>query len=71
MGCYECGLLVRNKEHGFCLRFKKVIKTQNEGGDCVYFLKIIKEDGEQLTPEQHLLIQQQDFRSKKMQGPIR
>ncbi len=71
MNCAECGLLDKNESPGYCLRFKKVINDESEGADCIYFLKELYEDGERLTPQQHLLTQDQDFRSKKMQGPLR
>jgi len=71
MSCLNCGLLDTKVSPGHCLRFKKTIIDVSEGDDCIYFLKEIYEAGERLTPQQHLLIQDQDFRSKKMQGPIR
>ncbi len=71
MSCMNCGLLDQQVSPAYCLRFKKAIKGTDEGEDCIYYQKVILEDGEILTPQQHLLIQDQDFRSKKMQGPIR
>ena len=71
MSCLNCGLLNTKVSPGYCLRFKKTIINVSEGDDCIYFLKEIFEAGERLTPQQHLLVQDQDFRSKKMQGPVR
>ncbi len=71
MNCSNCGLLDKKISPGYCLRFKKSINDGSEGVDCLYYLREIYEDGEKLTPQQHLLMQDQDFRSKKMQGPIR
>ncbi len=71
MNCSNCGLLDQKASPGYCLRFNKVIKDNAEGADCIYFIKVIYEDETRLTPQQHLLLQDQDFRSKKMQGPMR
>ena len=71
MECTTCGLFERSKEPGYCVRFKKTIAETAVGEDCIYYLKEIYEDGERLTPQQHLIVQDQDFRSKKMQGPMR
>ncbi len=71
MECITCGLLDRSKDIDYCVRFKKKIYDLAEGEDCIYYLKFKYEEGERLTPQQHLLMQDQDFRSKKMQGPMR
>ena len=71
MTCLNCGLLDKKTNSNYCPRFKKKISDIGVGNDCIYFIKEIYEDGERLTPQQHLLIQDQDFRSKKMQGPMK
>lgn len=71
MTCTNCGLLNKEAMSGYCMRFKKKIEDTHAGKDCIYFFKEIYEDDELLTPQQHLLIQDQDFRSKKMQGPMK
>lgn len=71
MSCKTCGLLDIKAEFGYCVRFKKTITNVGEGDDCIYFLNEIFEDGERLTPQQHLLVQDQDFKDKKMRGPMR
>ncbi len=47
------------------------IEDYSVGQDCIYYFKEQYEEGELLTPQQHLLLQDQDKRSKKMQGPMR
>lgn len=73
--CLTCGLLEQGSEPYFCLRFKKEISSSEARGgageNCIYYFKTVSEDGEPLTPKQHLIIQDQDFRSKKMQGPMK
>jgi len=71
MDCSTCGLLDKQSTPSYCLRFKKVIEDYNDGRDCIYYFKEQYEDGELLTPQQHLLLQNHDRRSKKMQGPMR
>ncbi|MFU8794669.1 MAG: hypothetical protein ACNA7Z_04775 [Dethiobacteria bacterium] len=71
MNCTNCGLLDKQVSPNYCLRFKKVIEDFSVGQDCIYFFKEQFEEDELLTPQQHLLLQNQDQRSKKMQGPMR
>ncbi len=70
MNCKNCGLLDQQSSPTYCLRFKKAIKKDSDGEECIYYQKVLLEDGEKLTPQQHLIMQDQEFRSKKMQGPI-
>lgn len=71
MDCTTCGLLEKKVLPNSCLRFKKNIEDYSVGQNCIYYFKEQYEDGELLTPQQHLLLQDQDKRSKKMQGPMR
>lgn len=71
MECTACGLLDRSKDNDYCVRFKKKISDPAEGKDCMYYLKFKYEDGELLTPQQHLIMQNWEFRTKKLQGPMR
>ena len=73
MNCLTCGLLEKEKERAYCLRFNKEIILEagpEASWECVYYFKIMAEDGEPLTPRQHLIMQDEDFRSKKMRGPL-
>lgn len=71
MDCSACGLLDKKATPAYCLRFKKPITAMGVGQDCIYFIKEKLEEGELLTPQQHLILQDQELRSKKMQGPVR
>lgn len=70
--CNECGLLEKKSRSYYCHRFKKEIgsKEFNIARDCLYFCQLIYEDGEPLTPRQHLIMQNQEFKSKRMRGPV-
>ena len=71
MDCSTCGLLDKQVSPHYCLRFKKVVEDFSADQDCIYYFKEQYEEGELLTPQQHLLLQNQDKRSKKLQGPMR
>lgn len=68
--CVECGLFSPVQKE--CVWFKKILtKADIEASDeCSYFIEIMYEDGEPLTPYQHLMFKRQDIESKKMQGPV-
>ncbi len=68
--CVQCGLFSPMQKE--CIWFKKIL-TQPDieaSVDCTYFTEIMYEDGEPLTPYQHLMLKRQDIDSKKMQGPV-
>ncbi len=68
--CVQCGLFSPVQKE--CVWFKKIL-TQADieaSGDCTYFTEIMYEDGEPLTPYQHLMFKRQDIDSKKMRGPV-
>lgn len=66
--CSECGLL----ESLYCHRFEKEVPKEglNVARDCLYFCQVIYEDGEPLTPRQHLIMQNKDLKSRNMRGPV-
>ncbi len=68
MNCIECGVF--NKERNFCLKFKKDILDIGVLNDCPYFFKIMYDGNERLSPEEHLYMQDEEFKRKKMQGPM-
>ncbi len=69
MVCKDCGLF--DSEKIFCYRYnKEVERGRLEKEDCLYFYKIKKEDGEPLTPQEHLLMQDNELKTKKMRGPV-
>lgn len=74
MKCITCGLLEKETGRFYCLRFKKEVSPDEAEGksewECIYYCKIMTEAGEPLTPRQHLILQDQDLRGKKMRGPV-
>ncbi len=72
--CIDCGLLDRAGKEGVyrCVRFAKDVPAAESEFEikCDYFMDIISEEGNRLSPAQHLLIQDGEHRSRKMRGPI-
>lgn len=72
--CIDCGLLDKDKKKGIyiCVRFEKEIPEEKSAAEieCGYYLDNIFEDGEPLSPRQHLIMQEGERRSRKMRGPI-
>lgn len=72
--CINCGIAEPPEidETKYCLKFKKYINGQDlyEENKCQYFINQIHENGELLSPLQHLLYKETELNSKKMRGPI-
>jgi hypothetical protein len=77
--CKECGLLERRDKNPCCIRvnpccirFKReiTIKEIFKEKECPYFYNIIWENEEPLSPLQHLIMQNEELKSRKMQGPV-
>jgi len=68
--CPKCGLFSAPENN--CFWFKKELSPSDieASSGCYYFIEIMYEDGDPLTPLQHLLFKKQDVASKKMQGPV-
>ena len=72
MKCIDCGLLDKEKDVFNCVRFNKklIVTAVNEEQDCQYYKETIYEEGEPLSPQQHLNMQDGEQRSRKMRGPL-
>lgn len=72
VNCKECG--IAGEENGiwrcykYNLSIEETVKMHTDA--CPYFLKRIYEEGEPLTPLQHLLISERELLSRHMKGPI-
>ena len=71
LDCLNCGLLDQRENNNYCLRFKRAVNLKADGDGCLYFKKKVNEEGELLSARQHLILQDQELRSKKMQGPMK
>ncbi|PKM46366.1 MAG: hypothetical protein CVV03_05440 [Firmicutes bacterium HGW-Firmicutes-8] len=70
--CIECG--IAGEENGIwkCYKYNCTIAeaAKIHKDACPYFIKRIFEDGEPLTPQQHLLMSEQELSSRHMKGPV-
>lgn len=71
--CEGCGIARPGPVQGKfkCVKFEKIF----EQGECIltaciYYIEKVFEDGEALTPIEHLLIMEQNLKSRHMKGPI-
>ncbi|MFA5880861.1 MAG: hypothetical protein WC834_01595 [Eubacteriales bacterium] len=70
--CIECG--IAGEENGIwkCYKYNctiaEAVKIHKDA--CPNFIKRIFEDGEPLTPQQHLLMSEQELSSRHMKGPV-
>lgn len=63
MKCDGCGLFAG----GVCAKYGRLsVLSRN---DCLYYVELQYEDGEALTPVQHLLLAENLIKSKTMKGP--
>ncbi len=70
--CEYCGIAGVVEQNKFeCAKFKKAFTLgENILTNCNYFIEKIIEDGEPFTPQQHLLIKEQELSAKHMKGFI-
>ena len=71
--CTDCGLLdLSNQGNYYCVRYKKLV-LENEltkAEKCRYYFFPKSEEGENLTPQQQLIMQNAEQQSKKLRGPV-
>lgn len=70
--CCECGIAAAIDQHHYeCAKLKKIFSSgENLMVNCYYFCEKIYEDGELLSPLEHLLMKEQDINSKHLKGPV-
>jgi len=69
--CQNCGLGIEgNNDIVSCFKYKTQNNSQEERTKCIYYIEIIAEDGEPLSPIQHLLLVEQDLGKRKMKISI-
>lgn len=72
--CINCGIAEppENSETKYCLKYKKYINDKDlfEKNNCQFFINYMYENGELLSPLQHLLIKEMDINAKHLKGPI-
>ncbi|HEY5586244.1 MAG TPA: hypothetical protein VIK78_17345 [Ruminiclostridium sp.] len=69
--CENCGIaIIKNLESVECFKFGKKSVSKDSENSCTYHTDIRYEDGEAMTPLQHLLLKEQELKARKMKGVI-
>jgi hypothetical protein len=70
--CAGCGLSVRVDCGYQCYVSKQVYAGEDLSKlrDCLYYCQPLEEDGEPLSPEQLLLLRQNELDQKRLRGPL-
>ncbi|MGL6104652.1 hypothetical protein [Romboutsia sp.] len=69
--CGNCG--IGSKKDGNkveCFKYKNIKNLDEESSKCLYYMEFKYEDGELMNPFQHLLLKEQDIKSKHMKNTI-
>ena len=72
VNCIECGIAGEENSIWRCCKYNCTVEetTKMTRDICPYFIRRIYEDGAPLTPQQHLLISEQELLSRHMKGPV-
>jgi len=69
--CSNCGIAIKHDGDSVeCFKFGKKNSSIVDAEVCDYHTGVIYEDGEAMTPFQHLLLKEQELKSRKMKGVI-
>lgn len=72
VSCFDCGIAGEDNGILRCYKYgcsvEEAAKMHKEL--CPYFIRKILEEGEPLTPQQHLLMIEQELSSRHMKGPV-
>lgn len=69
--CKNCGIAIENDVDSVeCFKFGKKNIFEDTEKNCIYYMEIKYEDGEAMTPLQHLLLKEQELKARKMKGVI-
>lgn len=69
--CRNCGLGTK-ENNGLisCFKDKTLKQPEEDKEGCLYYIETISEEGEPLTPFQHLLLKEDELKERKMKGVI-
>lgn len=72
VNCKKCGIAGKQNHILICHKYGcPVEEAEKMHKDfCPYFIGRICEDGEPLTPQQHLLMSEQELSARHMKGPV-
>ncbi|ADG81346.1 hypothetical protein TherJR_0464 [Thermincola potens JR] len=72
VNCFDCGISGEERGAWKCYKYNCTISetAKIHKDDCPYFISRILEEGESLTPHQHLLMIEQELSARHMKGPV-
>jgi hypothetical protein len=69
--CGNCGLGAKHNNGLIgCFKYKTLNNSQEDKASCLYYIETMVEDGEPLSPFQHLLLKEEELKGRKMKGVI-
>lgn len=68
--CARCGIAKRENDRLRCIKYHYLMKPSETERECSYFTPFIEEDGELLSPEQHLMLKEVEMQARGFKGPI-
>ncbi|MBS5953529.1 MAG: hypothetical protein KIB53_06870 [Paraclostridium bifermentans] len=69
--CGNCGIGKKRNDGSIeCIKYKKIKNSTDNSETCLYFTEFKFEDGELMNPLQHLLLKEEDLKSKHMKNTI-
>ncbi|RDY23196.1 hypothetical protein CHF27_009615 [Romboutsia maritimum] len=69
--CGNCGIGSKREDGSIeCFKYKKIKDALENSEKCLYYTQYKFEDGELMNPLQHLILKEQDLKSKHMKNTI-
>ena len=74
VSCAECGIAKKHEDGKVrCLKFNSLLFVggiDDTSKECHYFTPFMEEDGELMTPEEHLMLKEVEMQARSFKGPI-
>ena len=68
--CANCGVSKIEGDALWCHKYNKAVEMDAEKEECRYYIEQIFEEGELLSPVEHLLLAEQTVQSRHMRGVV-
>lgn len=70
--CARCGIAKRENGRLRCVKYHYLMtpQTPETERECSYFTPFMEEDGELLSPEEHLMLKEVEMQARGFKGPI-
>ncbi|SFG81320.1 hypothetical protein SAMN05660649_02771 [Desulfotomaculum arcticum] len=72
INCASCGIAKRENNKLHCLKYHHLMSPDTPGTEreCTFFTHLMEEDGEVLSPEEHLMLKEVEMQARGFKGPI-